>query len=476
MRAVRDTPPYKANADAGTENAWVAIRNDRLRLTQMRHDMVGFMWEDTERVSSRGVKQKAVGPLPPFPDTGWSPPTAFPNLEAAKSVAIDVETFDPDLTTKGPGVRRGAYIVGVAVGVGDARWYFPMRHAVQSEYNLDPGVVLRWLGDQLSRPRQPKVGANLLYDLDFLAAAGVKVAGQMIDVQVAEPLLDENARSYSLNNIALKYLGESKRDELLYAWSAAAYGGESERAQAANIYRCPPCLVGPYAEGDVDLPLRIFEKQRPLLEEQNLLPLFDVESRLIPLLLAMRQRGVRVDVEGAQKTYEVFTQRIEEAVKALGGINVYAADDIARYCEKNGIKHGKTVLGNPSFTAAWLEKHRDPLIRSINDVRKLYKTRDTFIKGYILESHVNGRIHAQFNQLRGEDGGAVSGRYSSSNPNLQNIPIRDPEIGPIMRRFFLPDEGELWARLDWSQIEFRLLCHYGRGAWGGGGAASLPQR
>ncbi|HEY6019839.1 MAG TPA: hypothetical protein VIY48_08015, partial [Candidatus Paceibacterota bacterium] len=339
-----------------------------------RHDLVGIWWQDAERIPRSQGGDNRPRPMPPIPDTGWMPPAEFPRLDAARLIAIDTETCDPHLSERGPGVRTGGYIVGLAVGTDDGqRWYFPMRHTVQREMNLDPDVVLRWARNELCRTGQPKVGANLLYDLDYLYAAKVPVTGPFYDVQIAEPLLDENAFSYSLESIGRKHLGEGKRDDALYRWSAVAYGGKPERAQAANIWRCPPALVGPYAEGDVDLPLRILEKQRTRLGEQDLIDLFDLESRLIPLLLAMRQRGVRVDVGAAQRVYDLFTERIKSAEQRLGGINVYAANDIARYCQKHHIEFGVTEQGNPSFTASFLEHHSDPLIRSIHDVRKWYK-------------------------------------------------------------------------------------------------------
>jgi hypothetical protein len=358
--------------------------------------------------------------MPPIPDTGWRPPTEFPRLDAASRIAIDCETYDPTLLSKGPGVRTGGYIVGLAIGTDDARWYFPMRHSVQSEMNLDPDAVMHWARDQLRDARQPKVGAHLLYDLDFLAEAGVTVAGPLLDVQIAEPLLDENAPSFSLNALARKHLGESKVEEALYSWAALAYGGPVDRSQASNIHRSPPSLVGPYAEGDVDLPLRILDKQQTQLAAENLTELFDIESRLIPLLLAMRRRGVRVDLDAAQRAYDSFSRRIEHVERGLGGINVFAAEEIAAYCRKHRIEFPLTEKGNPSFTADFLKRHDNALIRSITDVRKWYKTRDTFIKGYILDSHVNGRIHAQFNQLRSDDKGvsAAATRTCRTSPRV----------------------------------------------------------
>lgn len=434
-----------------------------------RHDNIGFFWEDTARVVERG---KHVTPrvLPPIPDTGWRPPTEFPNLRDCKIVALDCETKDLDLRTKGPGARRDGHIVGLAVGTQDGgRWYFPMRHEVQPEHNLNPEHVMAWARDHLCTPKQAKVGANLLYDLEYLYLAGVPVTGPFIDVQVAEPLIDETAGTYALDVIARKYLGEGKNDSELYAWSYSAYGGKEGRSQAENIYRCPPCLVGPYAEADVDLPLRIIPKQKELIEADELSHVWRLETRLIPLLLAMRLRGVRVDVQAAQRAYDDLSDRFKRGTDRLGGLNVYSADDLARYCRKNGIDHPRTAAssrfpeGQPSFTKDWLERHTDPGLRHVASMRRLLKIRDTFIQGYILDSNIGGRIHCKFNQLRSDEEGTVSGRFSSSYPNLQNIPSRDPEFGPMMRRMFLPEDGELWAKLDWSQIEYRFLTHYGEG-------------
>lgn len=431
-----------------------------------RHDNVGFFWEDEVRESKKGVRQEINRPLAPIPDTGWRAPTEFPSLRGAKRIAIDLETYDPDLLERGPGVRRDGYIVGVAVGTDDRfRAYYPMRHTVGAEHNIAPESVLAWLREELGRESQPKVGANILYDLDYLQHAGVTVRGRLLDVQIAEPLIDENLPSYSLESLARRYLNESKVDEDLYRWAAASYGGDAtRRAQAGNIWRCPPQLVGPYAEGDVDLPLRILAKQEEEIARQDLTGVFDLETRLLPLLLAMRVRGVRVDLAAAERAHEALTRRIAALTRDLGGIDVYSRSDLEHYCKKEKIAYPKTEAGNASFTAAFLESSDDPRLRKVVEVRKLTKCRDVFIAGYILDKHVGGRIHCQFHPLRGEDGGAVSGRFSSSDPNLQNIPNRDPELGPLVRSMFIPDSDDHeWVRYDQSQIEFRFLTHYGRG-------------
>lgn len=406
----------------------------------------------------------APRPMPPIPDTGWIAPREFPRLDAAELIAIDCETYDPNLLTKGPGAaRKDGHIVGIAVGTNDGqRWYFPIRHEVGGG-NLDTEAVLRWARDQFSRPNQPKVGANLPYDLEFLAAEGVTVAGPFWDVQIAEPLLDENAAGYSLDDLGWRYLKEGKTSSALYDWCARAYGGRADKWQRANIYRTPASLVGPYAEGDVDLPLRIFEKQVEQLEAEKLWELFELESSLLPMLLAMRLRGVRIDPVGAEALDRALSEMVDEMQQQYG-VEIWAAESIARACDRAGIVYPRTAKTKaPSFTADWLETQPHPLLKAVLNARRWDKARGTFVRGYILGNHVDGRVHCQFHQQRSDEGGTVSGRFSSSHPNLQNVPARDEELGPLIRGLFLPEEGEDWGRLDWSQIEFRGLVHYGVG-------------
>lgn len=430
------------------------------------------LFDDHPALTKVAAQRPAAYSLPPIPDTGWKPLTTFPRLDSAKAIAIDLETFDPDLLTHGPGWGRGVgHIVGIAVGTDDGhRWYFPMRHTV-GEGNLPPEAVLQWARDEFGRAHQDKVFANSQYDLGWLKAEKVDVAGNIIDVQIAEPLLDEHAHSYSLDTLAQKYLGEGKVDDALYAWCQRAYGGKEGRPQAGNIWRAPPCLVGPYAEGDVDLPLRIWQKQKPLLEEQGLMELFKIEAVIPRILVGMRMKGVRVDVEGAERVKEWLAAQAKAAqnrIKTLSGVDVdiWAGASIARALDKAGIEYPKTAKGAPSFESTWLDNHPSEITTLIRDARRYSKAGATFIDGYILDKQINGRVYGQFHQLRGDDGGTVVGRFSSSLPNLENIPARDEEIGPLIRSLWLPEEGHRWTVYDFSQIQFRIMTSYalGRGA------------
>lgn len=408
--------------------------------------------------------------------TAWRVPQTLPDLSSAKTICIDLETCDPGLRDKGPGTRRGSFIAGIAVGTDDGyRGYFPIAHELGG--NLDKNTVLKWAKKEFGRENQDKLGANILYDLEFLAISGVPVKGKVFDVQYAEPLLDEHKSSYSLQAISSSYLREGKVSNDMYLWSARAYGGDL-KAQGANIWRCPVGLVGPYAEGDVDLPLRIFEMQKKKLQAENLWDLYELECSLIPMLLAMRLRGVCVDVSKAERIGAQLSREQERLQKELNSkagcqINVNATDSLVKCFDKIGLNYPKTAKNNPSFTKEWLSSQAHPIVDLILGIRKYGTIINTFINGYILESHINGRIYGSFHPLRSDDGGTVSGRYSSSCPNLQNIPSRDKTIidvdgnpmrlGKAIRSLFVPEEGCQWVKDDYSQVEFRILTHYGTG-------------
>lgn len=392
----------------------------------------------------------------------------LPDLSRYDRIALDLETHDFDLIEKGPSVFRGGYIVGIAIGAPDGkRWYLPYAHAVGEQYPKEQ--ILAWAKTELCRPGQPKIGANILYDLSFLDFAGVPVTGPFYDVQVAEPLLNENRGTYKLDSLALQYLGVGKDEEALErACEDRGFTGSPKE----HIWRLDPCHVAPYAEADADRTLRVFDQQKALLEKEGLWSLFELETRLIPILLAMRQRGVRIDRVKVLGAREDTVRRLRAAqllLKEAAGkeVDVWANESIAAVLRARGVAFPLTAkTGIPSFTASWLEKQTDPVCRAVIECRKLDKFLGTFLEGAILGTEIAGRIHTQFHPLRGDDYGTVTGRFSSSQPNLQQIPKRDEAIGPLIRSLFVPEPGELWGRTDYASIEIRILAHYatGRGA------------
>jgi len=421
--------------------------------------------------------------MPPIPETGWKAPRDFPNIRSAPVIGLDVETYDPELKENGPGWARRQHstterakgvpdylhpvgsLVGVSVAAYGKAWYFPMRHTIRPEENMDPDKVLAWLNDVLSGS-QPKIGTNLIYDIGWLQEEGVKVNGPLIDISYAESLLSETG-SLSLDAIANKYLNMGKTKNFLYQWCHDWYGG-STVDQRKNIWRSPPSLVGPYAEADALLPVQAFEIQKALLTDQGLLEVFEIDCRLTRMMLAMRTRGVRVDLERAEAVDVQLTKSIHKSqleLDTLAGteINTNAAASIALAFDKHNLSYFLTKKSKkPSFTAAFLEEVNHPIAKLVMEVRHGRKLRDTFIRSYIMDAEVGGRIHGQFHPTRNEGYGTRSGRFSSSNPNLQNIPIRTPE-GKLIRTCFVPEYGGEWLRYDYAQIEYRLLLHFAIG-------------
>lgn len=419
------------------------------------------------------TRKQASLRTPPIPDTGWHPPAEFPDLSNAEVISFDTETKELDFD-HGPGwARSRGHIVGVSVAARfrDGRLYStyaPVRHEMERDWNCDSERVFGWLRSVLSTPRIPKVGTNLLYDIGWLTEENVLVEGDLYDVQFAEALLDEEA-SVNLEALGQKYVEEGKDSSALYDWLAQAHGGAPNGKQRSNIYRAPSRLVGPYAESDAVLPLQIIERQWPLLAAEGLLDLFKMECASIPMLVKMRQAGVRVDVNAAARLYDELGADIVRLYGELAHISgvridsVSAAAQVARCFDAVGLSYKMTPTGAPSFQKEWLKAQTHPVAGKIEEIREYEKIRNTFLKSYILESHNNGRLHCQFHPLRGDDGGAKTGRYSSSNPNLQNIPTRT-ELGKRIRKAFIPDEGHIgWEKNDHSQIEYRMLANFAIG-------------
>jgi len=411
----------------------------------------------------RGIK---AGQSPMFPtESKWRPPRDLPNLAAAKRIGLDSETCDPQLKTKGPGVRRDGYMVGLSVAVpeGDS-WYLPFGHACGDQ--LEKDKVMRWAKDNLCNPNQPKVGANILYDLDYFAEMGVNVEGPFYDVQVAEPLINENARSYSLDTLAMKHIGEKKRVDLLT--QACSDWGYTKGSPQAHIWKLDAKYTGSYAEGDAIQALEVFKKQEKIMEEQDLGRVFDIETRLIPMLLHMRRIGVKIDANRLMSLHDHKTKELETYEAELNHfagqkVNYNAADSIAPVFDKFGVTYPRTAKTNkPSFVKGWLSKQNSDIAKKIVQCREAHKFIRTFLEGSLLEMMVGDRVHCQFNQLKGDDYGAVTGRFSSSNPNLQFIPSRTAE-GKRIRKLFIPDDGYDWYKADYSQIEIRILAHYAMG-------------
>lgn len=397
----------------------------------------------------------------------------LPTSWGSGRVGIDTETRDEDLTTLGPGVRRGAYIAGVSFAIEDGPgFYLPIRHGGGG--NLDPQQVMRYLRDMSKTFTGTLCGANLGYDLDFLAEEQVEFGGVQWfrDVQVADPLINELHNSYSLESIAQRH-GIPGKDETLLMEALAAYGYKGRSAKS-GIWSLPSKHVGPYAEHDARLPLTLLRRQEREIEEQELWDVYNLESQVLPVLVKMRRRGVAVSVERLEKVEAWARAEQQKAIDAANSLITRRLDfsDItktavlAEVLKDLGVDLPKTATGKDSVTSAVLDGIDHPVGDHLRRAKKMSTLRTTFCDG-VRHHLTNGRIHCTFNQLRrqkddgsGDTEGAAFGRLSAANPNLQNQPARDPEIGPMWRSIYMPDEGGLWASLDYSQQEPRQAVHF----------------
>ena len=393
------------------------------------------------------------------PTSDWSIPEVFPQFSETETIAVDLETYDPHLMTCGPGWATGrGYIVGVGIATEGWKGYFPIRH--QGGGNLDEDIVLRWLRNTLASEKRDVIFHNALYDVGWLRREGVHVGGKILDTIVAAPLVNENRYSYSLDNLGEFYCNE-KKDESLLQNAALSFGVNPK----SEMYKLPSKFVGPYGEQDAALTLKLWQKLKIEVQEQGLEKILDMECRLIPLLLEMRWRGVRIDEQKADdvsKKLSIEEQKLQVEIKRKYGaeVNLWANASLEAIFEKNKIWFPRTAKGMASFQKDWLEGHEHELPQLIVRARKLNKARTTFIDKMIKDHCFDGRIHAEAHAMRNDRGGTVSGRFSYSNPNLQQVPARDPEIGNLIRSLFIPEDGCQWGVFDYSQQEPRLTVHY----------------
>ena len=395
----------------------------------------------------------------------WTPPETVPNLSDAKEIAVDLETYDPDIKTKGPGwAIDNGYIAGIAIAVEGWKGYFPIRH--EGGGNFDEGILKRQIKKIMELPCD-KIFHNAAYDVGWLRWWGVEVKGKIIDTLIAAPLIDENRFRYSLNELGKDYLKETKSEALLY--EAAKEWGVDAKAQ---MYKLPAMYVGPYAEQDADLTLRLWQYFKVEIIKQELSSIFELETRLFPCLLDMKTKGVRVDLEKADKIKKDLQKKEDfllfQIKKDTGvDVDIWAAVSVAKAFDKLDIRYERTAKSDqPKFDKNFLSTHKHPLAKMVVQAREFNKARTTFIDTILTHQH-HGRIHADINQMRSDTGGTVTGRFSYSNPNLQQIPARNKDIGPLIRSIFVPDEGCKWGSFDYSQQEPRVLVHFAALTGGG---------
>ena len=393
------------------------------------------------------------------PQTEWVPPESFPDLSQECEIAIDLETKDPNLNhAMGSGsIVKNGNIVGISVATQTWSGYFPIAH--EGGGNMDKGIVSKWLHKVLSNDVD-KIFHNAMYDVCWLRSAGFKINGRIIDTMIASALVDENQMRYDLNSCARRYTGQGKDEAALYE-AAKTWGVDAK----AEMYKLPAIYVGAYAEKDAELTLALWQELKKEIDCQDIWNIWELETELFPCLVDMRFLGVRVNEEQALKEKKTLLEQEKQLLHKVKKetnveVQIWAARSIAQVFDKLKLPYDRTLKTQaPSFTKNFLQNHPHPLVKQIAQAREINKAHTTFIDTILKHAH-KGRIFAEINQLRGDNGGTVTGRFSYSNPNLQQIPARNKDLGPRIRRLFIPEEGHRWGCFDYNQQEPRLVVHY----------------
>lgn len=394
-----------------------------------------------------------------FKKSIWSTPSEYKDLSGYNEIAIDLETRDDAISDKlGAGWATGkGEVIGFAVAVEGWQAYYPFNHFGGG--NMIYEQVIKYMNDVCALPAT-KIFHNAQYDVGWLRNMGIKINGEIIDTMIAAAIIDENRWSYSLNNVARDYLGEIKAETDLN--EAAKDHGVDPKSE---MWKLPSEHVGFYAEQDARLTYLLWQRFKHEIKTQSLETVWELECKLLPNLIKMRERGVRVDVEKAEKLKKEFSDqekvKLSEIKQLIGkDIDIWAARQIGEAFDKLKIEYPRTEkTGEPSFTQNWLHNSKHRISKLIVQAREINKFHNTFLQGILKYEH-KGRVHAEINQLRSDNGGTVSGRLSMSNPNLQQLPARNKEFGPKIRSLFLPEEGSKWGSFDYSQQEPRMVVHY----------------
>jgi len=376
---------------------------------------------------------------------------------AAGSISIDTETTSID--------PLRADLVGISIAITPGSgYYLPFGHTRPGELALDDAGVnlpplsspeLRPLVELLEDPTIEKIGQNLKYDILVLRRAGVALRGITFDTMIASYLIDPGRREHGMDSLALQYL-----DYRTITYEELCGKGKSQ----IPISECPLDRVVEYAGEDADIPLRLREIFQPDLERFALDRLFTtIEMPLVPVLAEMEWAGIRIDTE----FFATLSRRLErelelireEIYKEAGGeFNISSTPQLREILfDRLGLPVLKRTKTGPSTDASVLEElaaqgHRLPVL--LLEYRQLDKLKGTYVDA--LPQLVNpetGRLHTSFNQTV-----AATGRLSSSDPNLQNIPVRT-ELGAEIRKGFIPEAGSVFLAADYSQIELRILAH-----------------
>ena len=305
-----------------------------------------------------------------FDEKTWVPPSNLPDLSKEKIISIDTETYDPNLITLGPGwARNDGRLIGIAVATSNWKAYLPIAH--EGGGNLSKSIVLRWLKDQLKHGMSV-VFHNAQYDLGWLSTEGITVPGKVLDTMIAAPLVDENRFSYSLNALGYTYLGERKKEDELKR-AASQHGLDAKK----DMWKLPASRVASYAEMDARLTYDLWTVLRRKLSFENCDKILDLELSLLPIIFNMRKKGVRVDLDKAEKTKKLLQGKEDvllKQVKDETGVDIepWTATSLAKAFDALSLTYERTEKSNaPSFTKHFLKNHKHPVAKKILEIISL---------------------------------------------------------------------------------------------------------
>lgn len=403
--------------------------------------------------------------LPLFqPSSTWLPPAELPILRGVL-VAVDTETCDPSLSIgRGPGwPYENGYICGVSAAWSGGSIYVPTRHPDTDNYPSER--VRDWVRELFVH--NEIVFQNAPYDLGWLGTWGIVPPERFHDTILAAVMIDENRFSYALDALC-KWQGIKGKDEAKLKEAAAIFGIDPKK----ELFKLPARFVGEYAEQDAVATLNLFLKLRPQLEQQKVVEAYELDRDLIPMVIEMRRRGIRIDMDYAERLASDAEASRDEVLAELStritiGRKVTIHDVgspkfLAQVFTAEGIHFPRTPkTGQGSFKSEWMERTNHWLPQLIVKAHRRQEIASKFLREYILSFTHRGRLHAEIHSFRGEEGGTRSHRFAYSSPPLQQMPARTDE-GRLIRECFLPEQDELWCSTDYSQQEPRLTVHYAK--------------
>ena len=399
------------------------------------------------------------------------------DLKNVDTVAVDIETYDPNLKTKGSGaIRNDGFVCGIAVATDNETAYFPLRH---SDTYIDQERIEKiWqvLNDKIfQNDKITKVFHNAMYDVCWIrSVTGKMIKGRIVDTMIAASVIDENRFRYSLDALSKDYLNEEKYKYDLQQ-KTLEWSGGTVKDPMTNMHKLPASIVKEYAKQDVNLTYKLWKLFNKKIDEvlytkddgeqKTCRQIFELETKLFLCLVDMKFKGVRIDRSKAVLFGKHLKKRRDQIIKAIESIttikvDIWAAASIKKLLDHLCIKDYKVTPKSkmPQLPKDYLKTHNNKCLRMIAKAREYDKAVNTFIDG-LLEYVHEGRIHADINQIRSDTGGTVTGRFSMSNPNLQQIPAKG-YIGKKMRELFIPEDNCKWASFDYSQQEPRIVVHY----------------